>query len=78
LDPRVHEILPELTHNAVRIAISKDIHDALKRSFERVEPQPDSAQRLACEVVELLELLVAGKSAEARQTMAAHLMRWQP
>ena len=40
LDLRVHEFLPELTHNAVRVAISKGIHDALKRSFEKVEPQP--------------------------------------
>lgn len=78
LDLRVHEFLPELTRNAVRIAISKGIHDALKRSFEKVEPQPDSPQRLASEVVELLELLVAGKGAEARQAMAAHLRRWRP
>jgi GntR family transcriptional repressor for pyruvate dehydrogenase complex len=76
LDLHVHEFLPELTHNAVRIAISKGIHDALKRSFERVEPQPDSPQKLAAEVVELLELLVAGKGPEARQAMAAHLRRW--
>ena len=47
LDLRVHEFLPELTHNAVRIAISKGIHDALKRSFEKVEPQPDSPRQLA-------------------------------
>jgi len=77
LDLRVHEFLPELTHNAVRVAISKGIHDALKRSFEKVEPQPDSPQKLAAEVVELLELLIAAKGPEARRAMSAHLRQWR-
>jgi GntR family transcriptional regulator, transcriptional repressor for pyruvate dehydrogenase complex len=76
LDLRVHELLPEMTHNAVRVAISRGIHDALKRSFEKVEPQPDSPQKLAAEVIELLELLVAGKGPEARQAMSIHLRQW--
>jgi len=77
LDLRVHEFLPELTHNAVRVAISKGIHDALKRSFEKVEPQPDSPRKLAAEVVELLELLIAAKGPEARRAMSAHLRQWR-
>jgi GntR family transcriptional repressor for pyruvate dehydrogenase complex len=77
LDLRVHEFLPELTHNAVRVAISKGIHEALKRSFEKVDPQPDSPRQLACEVVELLELLVDSKGPEARRAMAAHLRQWR-
>ncbi len=77
LDLSVHERLPVLSRNAVRVAISRGIHDALQRSFDRVQPRPESPQQLAAEVVELLDLVIAGDGPAARATMAEHLRRWR-
>jgi GntR family transcriptional regulator, transcriptional repressor for pyruvate dehydrogenase complex len=78
IDFRVHEVLPTLTQNAVRMAISTGIHDALQRSYDRLEPTSASAHQLAAEMVELLELLLAGKGIDARKSMETHLRRWRP
>jgi GntR family transcriptional regulator, transcriptional repressor for pyruvate dehydrogenase complex len=78
IDFRVHEILPVLTRNAVRMAISTGIHDALQRSYDRLVPTAESAHQLAGEIVELLEFLIAGKGVDARRSMAEHLRRWRP
>jgi len=77
LDLEVHELLPVLTQNSVRVAVSRGIHDALRRSFERVEPQSGSPSALRQEVITLLELLIAGDAAGARSAMADHLIRWR-
>jgi DNA-binding FadR family transcriptional regulator len=76
-DLRVHEYLPVATHNTVRMAISRAVHDALGRSFDAVVPPPDSSVALAGEVIALLDPIIAGNSAEARQAMADHLTLWR-
>jgi DNA-binding FadR family transcriptional regulator len=78
IDLEVHELLPVLSQNSVRVAVSRGIHDALQRSFERIEPQSDSPATLRQEVIVLLELLIAGDGAGARSAMADHLLRWRP
>lgn len=78
LDLEVHELLPVLTQNSVRVAVSRGIHDALRRSFEQVEPKAGSPSALRQEVTTLLELLIAGDVAGARSAMADHLISWRP
>lgn len=77
LDLEMHELLPILTHNTVRIAISRGIHDALRRSFEAIEPQTSSPAALQSEVIELLKLLISRDAHGARNAMAEHLIAWQ-
>lgn len=76
-DLDLHELLPVLTHNSVRIAISRGIHDALERSLANVEPQPEDPQVLRDEVLELVRLVIDGDSDGARGAMAEHLHRWR-
>ena len=77
IDLEVHELLPRLTHNTVRIAISRGIHDALERSLAKIEPQPEGPHILRKEILELIDLVVAGDARAARDSMAAHLQRWR-
>lgn len=77
IDLELHELLPALTHNSVRIAISHGIHDALLRSFASIETPPDTPEILQAEVLELLDLVICGDATGARKAMAAHLARWR-
>ncbi|MDI9949589.1 MULTISPECIES: GntR family transcriptional regulator [Rhodococcus] len=77
LDLTVHELLPALSHNAVRVAISAGIHDALARSFAQVEPSASSPELLRDEVIELLTKVIARDGDAARAAMAGHLRRWR-
>jgi len=77
LDLEVHELLPVMTHNSVRIAISLGIHDALARVFAAVEPQADSPRRLRADVLGILDLLIDRDASGARQAMADHLASWR-
>lgn len=77
IDLEVHQVLPAMTHNSVRIAISRGIHDALERSFAQIEPQSGGPESLRHEVLDLLELVIEGDGVGARQAMAAHLQRWR-
>lgn len=77
LDLSIHEILPAFTHNAVRIAISRGIHDALTRSFAGVDPEVDRPEALRDEMILLLTKVIARDSDGARDAMAAHLRLWR-
>lgn len=76
-DLRLHEFLPALTQNTVRVAISQGIHDAMARSFAAFEVSPARATLLKSDMLRLLEALVARDSAEARQAMADHLIKFR-
>ncbi|GAF50308.1 FadR/GntR family transcriptional regulator [Rhodococcus wratislaviensis] len=77
IDLAVHELLPTLSHNAVRVAISAGIHDALARSFAQVEPSASSPDLLRDEVIDLLTKVIARDGDGARAAMAEHLRRWR-
>ena len=74
-DLKVHEFLPPLTQNTVRVAISKGIHDAMARSFAAFEVSPSRAAILKADMLRLLEALLARDAAEARQAMADHIIK---
>jgi GntR family transcriptional repressor for pyruvate dehydrogenase complex len=77
LDFELHQMLPRLTRNAVRVAIAHGIHDALRRSFDRVEPAADGAAVLRADVIRLLEALLSRDAESARTAMAEHISGWQ-
>jgi GntR family transcriptional repressor for pyruvate dehydrogenase complex len=77
IDLAVHEALPVMTGNSVRIAISQGIHDALARTVDRVA-QKTTPKSLRDELIGLIDLVVTGDAVGAREAMAAHLRRWRP
>ena len=76
-DLAMHELLPALTQNSVRIAISIGVHDALARTVTGVEPQT-SVEDLRDDIIGIMNLVVAGDPGAARAAMAAHLRLWRP
>ncbi|MFT4011259.1 MAG: GntR family transcriptional regulator [Nocardioidaceae bacterium] len=77
VDLALHELLPLLTQNTVRVAVSKGIHEALARTVTRVEPQ-STPRALWEDILGIVEVVVAGDSQGARAAMAAHLRVWRP
>jgi GntR family transcriptional regulator, transcriptional repressor for pyruvate dehydrogenase complex len=77
LDFELHQLLPRLTHNAVRIAIAHGIHDALRRSFDRVQPSADGTAILRDDVVRLLEAVLSRDADAARSAMVEHITSWR-
>lgn len=77
LDFELHQLLPRLTHNAVRIAIAHGIHDALRRSFDRVRPSEDGAKVLREDVIGLLTALLSRDADAARTAMVEHITSWR-
>jgi GntR family transcriptional repressor for pyruvate dehydrogenase complex len=76
IDFEVHQLLPRATGNSVRIAIAHGIHDAVRRSFDRIEPQPDSPATLRRDVVNVVTAVLATDGADAAKQMDRHMRRW--
>lgn len=77
IDLALHELLPAMTGNSVRVAVSIGIHDALKRVVGRTEPNGNT-DRLRSEIRELVALIDNGDDDGARRAMTKHLRHWQP
>lgn len=77
LDFSLHELLPRLTHNSVRVAIGLGIHDALRRSFDQVPPSSAGASALRADVEQLLTALLSGDPEASATAMVEHIRRWR-
>ncbi|MFJ9629303.1 FadR/GntR family transcriptional regulator [Streptomyces sp. NPDC101175] len=75
-DFAVHELLAVASGNSVRLAISRGIHDAVLRVFERTEPQPSSASTLREDTVAVASAVLDGDPAAAQLAMRVHMSRW--
>lgn len=75
-DFAVHQLLAAASGNSVRLAISRGIHDAVQRVFERTEPQPSTAATLREDTIAVASAVLDGDPAAAQRAMREHMSRW--
>lgn len=76
VDFEVHQLLPRATGNSVRIAIAHGIHDAVRRSFDRIEPQPTSPATLRRDIIDVVTAVLQADATAAAEHMGRHMRRW--
>jgi GntR family transcriptional repressor for pyruvate dehydrogenase complex len=76
VDFDLHQILAIATANSVRVAIAIGIHYAVRRSFDRIEPQPATPAMLRRDILNVASAVLDADRNQAATSMERHMRRW--